>query len=50
MKSGFKAVELFNIPKQGHQPPAAEWLKKALDYVDEGKVDAKAGGQPAKKP
>ena len=35
-KEGFKSVELFNIPAQGHQPPKAEWLKKALDYLDAG--------------
>lgn len=36
-KEGFKNVELMNIPGQGHQPPKAEWLKKALDYLDAGK-------------
>lgn len=36
-KEGFKTVQLMNIPGQGHQPPKAEWLKKALDYLDAGK-------------
>lgn len=36
-KEGFQAVELMNIPAQGHQPPKAEWLKKAIDYLDAGK-------------
>lgn len=33
-KEGFKAVELMNIPGQGHQPPKAEWLKKAIEFLD----------------
>lgn len=37
-KEGFKAVELLNIPAQGHQPPKAEWLKKAIEFLDAGKV------------
>ena len=41
VRSGFQAVELFNIPKQGHQPPAADWLEKAITYLDGGKADAK---------
>ncbi len=48
VKDGFKAVAVFNIPKQGHQPPAAEWLKKSLDYLDEGK--AGIGQSTPKKP
>jgi predicted esterase len=35
-KEGFKAVELMNIPGQGHQPPKAEWLKKAIEFLDVG--------------
>ncbi len=35
-KEGFKSVELMNIPAQGHQPPKAEWLTKAIDYLDAG--------------
>lgn len=37
-KEGFKAVEMFNIPGQGHQPPKAEWLKKAIEFLDAGKA------------
>ena len=37
-KEGFKAVEMMNIPGQGHQPPKAEWLKKAIEFLDAGKV------------
>ncbi len=33
----FKAVELLNIPGQGHQPPAAQWLKKGIEFLDGGK-------------
>ena len=36
-KEGFKAVELINIPGQGHAPPKAEWLKKAISLLDSGK-------------
>lgn len=39
--SGFKAVEMFNIPGQGHQPPAAEWLKKGVEFLDQGKAPLK---------
>ncbi len=35
-KEGFKSVELMNIPGQGHQPPKAEWLKKAIEFLDAG--------------
>jgi len=37
----FKAVEMFNIPNQGHQPPAADWLKKGIEFLDEGKGPVK---------
>jgi predicted esterase len=37
-KEGFKAVELMNVPGQGHQPPKAEWLKKAIEFLDVGKT------------
>jgi len=33
-KEGFKAVEMLNIPAQGHSPPKAEWLKKAVEFID----------------
>ena len=36
-KEGFKAVEIMNIPGQGHSPPKAEWLKKAVEFLDAGK-------------
>ena len=36
-KEGFANAKVFDIPNQGHAPPSAEWLKKALDYLDEGK-------------
>ena len=35
-KEGFKSVELLNVPGQGHQPPKAEWLKKAIEFLDAG--------------
>ncbi len=37
-KEGFKAVELMNVPGQGHQPPKGEWLKKAIEFLDAGKT------------
>ena len=37
-KEGFKAVEMINVPGQGHQPPKAEWLKKAIEFLDAGKT------------
>jgi predicted esterase len=37
-KEGFKTVELINVPGQGHQPPKAEWLKKAIEFLDAGKT------------
>ncbi|WP_395743231.1 alpha/beta hydrolase family protein [Prosthecobacter sp.] len=40
-KEGFKAVEMINVPGQGHQPPKAEWLKKAIEYLDAGKAGKK---------
>ncbi|MDB6137646.1 MAG: hypothetical protein JWO94_718 [Verrucomicrobiaceae bacterium] len=48
LKGGFQAVEFYNIPNQGHQPPAAEWLRRSLDYLDQGKGETKAGGLPVK--
>ena len=35
-KEGFKSVEFMNIPGQGHQPPKAEWFKKAIEFLDAG--------------
>ncbi len=34
----FKAVEMFNVPGLGHQAPAAEWLKKGIEFLDGGKA------------
>jgi predicted esterase len=36
-KEGFSAVQLLNIPGQGHKPFAGKWLEKALEFLDEGK-------------
>jgi dienelactone hydrolase len=36
-KAGFNAAQLINIPGQAHQMPAAQWLEKALIFLDEGK-------------
>jgi dienelactone hydrolase len=44
LKEGFAHAELFNIPAQGHTPPVADWLKKALDHLDEGKPELKSSG------
>lgn len=40
-KEGFKHVDLINVPGQGHQPPQAEWLKKAIEFLDGGKAGKK---------
>lgn len=37
-KEGFKSVEMINVPGQGHQPPKAEWLKKAIEFLDAGRA------------
>jgi len=37
-KAGFKSVELFNIPAQGHSPPKAEWLTQAIEFLDADKA------------
>jgi len=36
-KEGFKHVQTFTVPGHGHQPPPAEWLEKAIRFLDEGK-------------
>lgn len=36
-KEGFANAKVFDIPGQGHSLPSADWLRKALDYLDEGK-------------
>lgn len=35
--AGFKAVDMYNVPGIGHQAPAAEWLKKGIAFLDQGK-------------
>ena len=37
-KEGFANARLFVVPDQGHTPPSAEWLSKALQHLDEGKL------------
>ena len=34
---GFQRVQLFEVPNQGHALPPAEWLGKALDFLDAGR-------------
>lgn len=36
-KEGFKYVQLLEVPGHGHAPPPAEWLEKAIRFLDEGK-------------
>lgn len=42
-KEGFENVRLMDIPGQGHAPPAAEWLRKGIEFLDEGKGGPKPG-------
>lgn len=44
-KEGFASVKLLDISDQKHSPPPAEWLKQAIDFLDEGKPPAKATSQ-----
>lgn len=37
-KEGFAHAKLFEVPGIGHQPPSADWLARALDHLDEGKL------------
>ena len=37
---GFQRSLLLEVPNHGHSPPSAEWLAKALDFVDEGRREA----------
>ena len=37
LKEGFKHVQLLEVPDHGHQLPPAEWLEKAISFLDEGK-------------
>ncbi len=36
-KEGFANAQIFEAPGIAHQLPPAEWLKKALEYLDQGK-------------
>ena len=36
-KEGFKSVEIFEVPNHGHGAPSAEWLEKAIEFLDKGK-------------
>lgn len=36
-KEGFRHVQTFSVPSHGHQPPPAEWLEKAIRFLDDGK-------------
>jgi dienelactone hydrolase len=36
-KEGFASAKVFDIPEQGHSLPAAEWLRKGIEFLDEGK-------------
>ncbi len=36
-KEKFKNAEFFEIPAHGHKPPPADWLEKAIQFVDAGK-------------
>jgi hypothetical protein len=37
-REGFASVKLLDVPDQKHAPPAAEWLRKAIEFLDEGKA------------
>lgn len=37
MKEGFRNVQYLEVPGHGHKPPPAEWLEKAIEFLDEGK-------------
>jgi predicted esterase len=36
-KEAFENVQLLEIPGHGHKPPPADWLDKAIRFLDEGK-------------
>jgi len=36
-KEGFAAVQAFDIPSIGHTPPSAEWFRKVIEFLDQGK-------------
>ena len=37
VKEGFSNAQILEIPQHGHKPPPADWLEKAIEFVDEGK-------------
>lgn len=37
LKEGFQHARIYEVPGHGHAPPPAEWLEKALGFLDEGK-------------
>tara|TARA_R110002096_G_scaffold123315_11_gene266899 strand:- start:1486 stop:2304 length:819 start_codon:yes stop_codon:yes gene_type:complete len=37
VKEGFKNVQILEVPGLGHKIPPADWLDKAIRFVDEGK-------------
>lgn len=39
-KQGFSAVQMFNIPEQGHALPGAEWLAKCIDFMDQPRAES----------
>ncbi len=42
-KHGFSNAHYLEIPNQGHRPPGAEWLKKALDLLEQPEPETKSG-------
>lgn len=40
-KEGFAHVRVFDVPGHGHSPPPADWLEKAIEFVD-GEKDRSA--------
>lgn len=37
VKEGFQHVQIFEVPGLGHKMPPADWLEKAIQFVDQGK-------------
>ncbi len=36
-KEGFANAQILEVPDHGHKPPPAEWMEKAIRFLDEGK-------------
>lgn len=36
-KEAFANAQFLEVPAHGHQPPPANWLEKAIEFLDEGK-------------